>query len=529
MNFDVNLELILAGTLVVLGIRTFFWHLQCWQIREYRWDRLNAYLRTKEGIKNFWNLWFFRGVFPRPQKSGRIFMILGLFLLVHIVITCLLYEVIFQLLIFTGIWEWTGYESFFPSFTNWFGVSEYLFLGLLLSERFIFLSVFSSVLLSQIPVNISKKILFKKAAKIIEKADENIVKIGITGSYGKSSTKEILVHLLVSEFGNKNVLYNPANENTEVAIARLILRNKKFLQPRSADLGSKDGSKNRKFIVIETGAYKKGEIAQVCKFLQPHFGILTGLNQQHVELFGSIENTGKAKFELAKSAQNSVFFNADNAYLTKIFEDHEIKATKIPISQSVAKNIEGKSSETHFEAYGQNFLLPWPGKFFVQNALLALECAREQGVKIKNLSEHLKSLPPLKRALNLEVHPQKFTILRDLYSANPDGVLAAIDHLANFKGQKIFVSIPLLELGQDSRTIHRMIFEKLESIDAKVFWCKEDFSEMGREILGENFHKICSRGHETLVTLEKMVKNLGKNDAVLLESKLPQNVLKIFG
>lgn len=525
-----SLEIMLSVFILLIGLRTLAWHLQCWQIREYRFDRMKAWLNTKDG-KSYFVPWFFKGLLPRPKISGRVLLITITILLFA---TTLLVTLIFFR--FNCSFPCMKGGTFLPQAEcletcrqQWFNHFLTLPLTLLLWERSLWLQTIIAVWISKFPVWLSRKHLFNQAHNITRKADRtNLTTIAITGSYGKSSTKELLVHLLKSEFGDEAVLYNPANQNNEVAIARLIIQNKEFFKSTPSALRASPpklrGERNKKFFVVEAGAYRAGEIAQVCCFTKPCIGILTGLNQQHVELFGSFKIIKNTKFELAESADKTVFFNADNQYLQQIFTDRAIKATPVPISLKAAKNIQASAKQTTFEAYGQKFILPWPGEFFVQNALLALECAREQAVSIEHLAAHLKDLAPLERALNLNTHAQGFAVLHDTYSANPDGVLSAIAHLKNFSGRRIFVSIPLRELGGHAETVHQQIFEALSALNAEVYWEKTDFTDMGKKILGDKFHLL----NNNFSQFEALVKNLKNKDVVLLESKLSSKVLKLF-
>jgi UDP-N-acetylmuramoyl-tripeptide--D-alanyl-D-alanine ligase len=167
-------------------------------------------------------------------------------------------------------------------------------------------------------------------------------------------------------------------------------------------------------------------------------------------------------------------------------------------------------------------VLPWAGEFFISNALLALEAARESGCTTEELSSFLNELPPLERALHSKVLANGATLLLDPYSANPDGVLGAIEHLGKFEGKKIFIGIPLRELGKDSEKIHREVFEKLKEINAEVFWFRHDYEKIAKEILGEKFHG------DDIKILKKIKKELKTNDAVLLESRLPKTIEKLF-
>lgn len=570
-------------------------------------------------------------------------------------------------------------------------------MALLVSERLIWLYCIIGILLTAIPARIQRKRTFAQAKQVIENADPSITKIGIAGSFGKSSTKEILYHLLTSEYGTENVLYNPANENHELAIARLIIKNKDFFSPLdppsesntphlvilSGPIGTgkstiakgmaeewgyehicfdsvkqelfgeksvhgdkqkhaqlytecltraealinegknvvtdyvivKNGLKriedfceakdlnpdikilftdrettiqrdserdlsfgaeyvteiwnefadlkkekqyqdlfidtegksiketlkslyttyhtpNPKIFLFETGAYRRGEIQQIAETVKPEIGILTGLSQQHIELFGSQRNIQLAKFELAENCTKKVFFNHDNALTAEIFGEKEIEAVKIPISQTAAEDIQAQEDSTSFKAYGETFTLPWPGKFFVQNTLLCLETARELGISPKSLATYLPKLPVQKRALHSVTrklgNSDTLTVLYDLYSQNPDGTLKAIEHFGKSEGNKLFIGMPLLELGSESKQIHEQIFSSLKKVDATVFWLKPDFHALGSKILGEKFVLLNPRKPKEIERLAMDIQNLSTPTTILLEGRIPQNILDIF-
>ena len=550
--------LIVVASLVVilLAIRTLCWHLQSWQLREYRFDRMRARLRTKEGKRDLWNLWFFRGVLPRPKVTGRVGLIVGLVLL------------------FVGLDAWFGYlwwtgnpPAFaFASATPFAKGGEiWIPLTLLLFERFIWLYVLVAVWVSQLPYGIAKRRLFRRAKAIIDQSDENIIRIGITGSYGKSSTKEILVHLLIQAFGEERVLFTPKNHNHEIALARLIKNSEKFFtrkkkeqKAEQSNLESRTSNLEPRFAVFEMGAYRRGDIKGMCDFVQPHVGILTAIGVQHLDLFGSQENILRGKLELAEGSSERVIFNADNEALQETLggmnkEQGTGKKEKknldlhpraggdphkkmdsclrrndgkpiltAPISQSLATHVNPAIDHTKFQAWREEFTLPWPGEFFVTNALLALECVRQCGVSEADLASYLSTLPPLERALKVRTLDTGATVLEDLYSSNPAGVKAAIDHLGKANGRKVFVGIPLLELGEKSLGIHEQIFSSLKKIDAEVFWLKDDFAALGQDICGDRF-----RGNDQ-VALESLAGELLASDMVLLEGRLSETVVGWF-
>lgn len=521
-----SIEIVLTCLILALALRTFGWHLRCWQIREYRFDRMRAWLNTKDG-RQYFVPWCFRGLLPRPRLSGRIGLIVLSSMVVGLEIALLLS--VYPLMLWNncntichalndkGVEFLTLITCYEGCEAQWFFQPWFWVFVLFLWERTIWLQVLLGVAISKFPVWLGRRRVFNQAHRVMKRRDSWLRVIGITGSYGKSSTKEILVHLLHSEFGEHRLRYNPANENNEVAIARLIKKEAKFMT---------SGMTKDRFFVCEMGAYRAGDIAQMCCFTKPCYGILTGLNQQHVELFGSFDTIKNTKFELAESAGKTVWFNADNLHLQQIFSDRKITATPVPLSLKMVKNLKSFPDRTEFELYGERFVLPWPGEFFVQNALLALECAREMGIKPKALSKHLKSLPPLERALNLTEHAQGFHVLRDTYSANLDGVLQALAHLKHFKGERMCVAMPLRELGDEAEEAHRQVFAKLKTLKAEVWWEKSDFADLGQEILGEAFHPLNTKADQA--AFKKKVKSLQKGDVVLLESKLSATTLQIF-
>jgi UDP-N-acetylmuramyl pentapeptide synthase len=311
------------------------------------------------------------------------------------------------------------------------------------------------------------------------------------------------------------VLFTPENNNHELALARLILKNKSFFASPQSEQKPKT---EKKIAIFEMGAYRRGEIKTMCDFVQPHITILTAIGQQHLDLFGSQKNIQLGKFEIAEGASDKVFFNADNNLCNELFGHQTITATPIGIKSSSVKK-KSAPHQTAFHAFGADFVLPWPGEFFVSNALLALECARELGVKIPQLVSALAQVPPLERAMQITNHPQGFAIIKDLYSANPAGVKAAIKHLATFRGKKIFVGHPLLELGPEAKKIHTQIFHQLAAIKAFVFWTKNDYQKIGQKICSDNWHG------SDIKKLQSMLKKLSKDDVILLEGRLPKTFL----
>ena len=155
--------------------------------------------------------------------------------------------------------------------------------------------------------NFQKKRIIKKAmAKM--RTLKKIKVIGITGSYGKTSTKEFLDVILSEKY---RVIKTTGNNNTNIGVAKTVLNKV---------------NDNYDYFICEMGAYKIGEIEEICGIVKPEIGILTGINEQHLDLFGSIENTVKAKFELieALSKKGVAILNRDNKYIKSAIKNRKL-------------------------------------------------------------------------------------------------------------------------------------------------------------------------------------------------------------
>lgn len=493
---------------IILGLLIFrsllFW-LQQWQLRQYRYDRLMDHLEnTVEGRGKIWKVWFFKGILPRPKFSFRILLCFGFAVLFLAGFNVLLYVLLEDAQIYNDCFFQP--EKLYPGACILQGSYLDVFTFFITALATADLTALAVLMVNPL-VKIAHKRSFQQAYEIISQADPNITRIAISGSFGKSSTKEILVHLLKNAYGEENVLYNPENQNNEVAIAQLILRRKDFFIPTVPE--------TKKVLIIETGAYKKGEVDLMGSIVRPHYSIITGLNNQHLSLFKSEENIKIAETELVEHTLEKVFHNGENTMLQSALKNSNKKSVLKKVSKSFAHNIHTELTKTSFEWEKTTFTLPWPGEFFVINALQALEVTKQLNIPAEKSAQALKKIEPLKRALHIEKHPEQgFWILHDPYSANPDGVLAAIDHLSLIKGKKVFVAIPLVELGSKAKEEHERIFTALKKENIQVFWMKKDYAKLGKSILGDLWHG--ARKQE----LKKVFAELKEGDGVLLESRV---------
>jgi UDP-N-acetylmuramoyl-tripeptide--D-alanyl-D-alanine ligase len=231
--------------------------------------------------------------------------------------------------------------------------------------------------------------------------------VGISGSYGKSSVKEYLYQCLKNKY---RVVRTPESYNTVLGIAKVV----------EMELWD-----DAQIFICEMGAYKTGETLEICQMVDPDYAMLTGLNEQHLERFGSVEaeilgESESIKYVLKK--QGKVVVNLG---------DELVKGAWGGISGVIGYGVETRGPVE-------------------QNIEGAIKMAKVLGVGEKQLP---KTFLPLEHRLTT-IKRGKFTIIDDAYSSNTTGFRAAIDYLEKFKGWKIVVTPGIIELGKETTRIH---------------------------------------------------------------------------
>jgi len=319
--------------------------------------------------------------------------------------------------------------------------------------------------------------ILRKAKEKREKFDKLLV-IGITGSYGKTSTKEFLAEILSLKY---KVLKTKEHQNSEVGISQCILN---------------DLEKDHEVFVCEMGAYNVGGIKLLCDIAKPKIGILTGINEQHMATFGSQQNIIKGKYELIESLPSDglAFFNSKNKYCLELYEKTDIK-----------KFLYGQEAEFS----GQ------------ENILGALAVAEKLGVpehELLKFKETARQMP----GRELKIGIKNLTVIDSTYSANPDGVIANLEYLKSFPGKKIIIMPCLIELGRASKEVHLRIGKKIkEACDLAIITTKERFKEI-KEEAGDKALFL----PEAENIFQKIVSFCEEGDVILLQSRVPKNLIR---
>ena len=269
--------------------------------------------------------------------------------------------------------------------------------------------------------------------------------IGVTGSTGKTTTKDAIAHVLSSRF---RVLKSEGNFNNHFGLPLMLLK----LEPEHES-------------VIEMGMSHRGEIAALAKIAQPEIGVVTNVAPVHLEFFNSVAEIARAKYELIESlpAGGIAILNADDEYVSQFGRDFHGKVVcygRHPAADVRAENIESRGAagsifDVVADGRRARASLPLVGNHNIYNALAAVATGMERGLSLSEATQSLGTLaPPDKRGAVVQVG--NITIINDCYNSNPTALNAMVDTLAAMPAKRhIVVAGEMLELGPSGEQLHR--------------------------------------------------------------------------
>lgn len=315
-------------------------------------------------------------------------------------------------------------------------------------------------------VVITQPISFMLKKRMVDQAKEkrnkyqDLIVIGITGSYGKTSVKEYLYWVLKDSF---STIKTEEHVNTEIGVAKTVL-----------DKLTAEAS----VFIVEMGAYRKGEIRAIAEIVKPKIGIITAINHQHVSLFGSVEEIMKTKAELVFSLPKNGFavLNKDNIYIQRIAKKLRVKKYFYSIDNEahirldeVRQSEDGVLFSVIIAGKKHEFITSLHGKHTAQNLMPVILVALKLGVPIADIQKRIKSLKA--PAENMEVlRDGEDVIVKNTYNLNPASIDAFLNLLPVYENRKnILILDDILELGDDAEEIHQTIAKKLVGrIDALI-------------------------------------------------------------
>ncbi|MCL2229288.1 MAG: UDP-N-acetylmuramoyl-tripeptide--D-alanyl-D-alanine ligase [Firmicutes bacterium] len=335
----------------------------------------------------------------------------------------------------------------------------------------------ASVLMIPIEHLIKQKFIRRAQKKLFSKEHKDLIRIGIAGSFGKTTTKNILGAMLSEKY---KVVTSPASFNTPMGFARTILGE---LKP------------DTEILIMEMGERYPGDIKEMCELFKPHHGIITSIGAAHLKTFKTVENARKEIYELKTfvSKLNGILINGDDDIKVEEFE------TKLL------------------------------GKHNQLNLTLCAQMARELGVSDEQIKDAVTKIPPVPHRLEHSVAPTGVHILDDSYNSNPSGAGAALDVLLGLKnenkGSAIVMTPGMVELGEHQYFENYNFAKKMSSIADSVIIVGDTNKEaINSGLLDSGFSREKIFHAQNIDEAKGLFPTLLKSgDVLLIENDLPDN------
>lgn len=298
--------------------------------------------------------------------------------------------------------------------------------------------------------------------------------VGITGSAGKTSTKDLVAAVLSDKY---KVFKTKGNFNNEIGLPLMIL-----------ELDS-----TYDVAILEMGMRGLGQIKELAEIASPDLGIITNIGISHIEILKTRENILKAKMEIATFFdKNNTLVVCGNDDFLGALPEAQYKIVKTGVGENFeigAKNIALEELSSKFTVYDgekeEEFSLDMPGEHNISNLMLGIAIAKELGVSFEEMKRGLKNIEATSMRLEL-IKKDGFSILNDCYNSSPVAVKSAIDVMKNIEGKRrIAVLGTMRELGHKSEEAHMEIGKYAKENGIEKVLCFGDFSENIKEGYGE--------------------------------------------
>ena len=351
-------------------------------------------------------------------------------------------------------------------------------------------------------------------AKHLLASHPSLLKIGITGSYGKTSVKYYLATLLKSHF---SVLMTPESYNTPMGITKTI----------RSELRA-----THEIFVCEMGAERVGEIKADCDLVNPSIGVITAIGEQHLATFGSQANILKTKLELADAVKGKgmLYFNGDNEILRANQPDQErqlygLRTDNDTYAYDISVTMSGTSfSLSHKGTVIADLTTPLIGRHTIQNVAGAAAVALDLGITESELRAQLKKLAPAPHRLAMS-RQSGVTLIDDAYNSNPAGAKAALDTLGLFDATRILITPGMVQLGPRQDQLNEEFGAQAVACDHVYLVGPKQTEPIARGLLGAGYDPANLTVVDDVQDALKRAYALPTpgDKVILLENDLPDN------
>lgn len=349
-------------------------------------------------------------------------------------------------------------------------------------------------------------------------ARKDIIKIGITGSYGKTSSKVILGTILSEKY---NTLITPASYNTPMGVTRVI----------RGQLTAET-----EVFVAEMGARHVGDIAEMCRLVHPTYGLITSVGPQHLETFFTLENVASTKYELVEAlpAEGMAFFPSDNEICRDLYE----KTSRVPAKlfgfegkdlAMTARNLRVGSEGCTFtlisgDGEERECTTRLLGRHNIQNILGCAALARQLGLTMDEIAAGIGKLKPVEHRLEIVPTGNGVTVIDDAFNSNPAGARAALEVIDTFPGRRIIVTPGLVELGDREEEENIAFGRAMADVVTVAVLVARNAAAMEKGLLEAGFNRENIITTRTLAQASAALGHLTQaGDVVLFENDLPDH------
>lgn len=386
-------------------------------------------------------------------------------------------------------------------------------IGFALFLSFIYIAI-ANILMAPVEKSVNQW-FYNDAKRILEQRPDLII-IGITGSYGKTSTKHFLYRMLSEKY---NVLMTPGSFNTTMGVIRTI---REQLQA------------THQVFIVEMGAKQPHDIKEICDLVHPQIGILTAVGEQHLETFKTIQNVQKTKFELIDALPSGglAVLNADYEFVAnRPVADRETALYSSDNEQVdyYLKDIKYSAKGSAFSVYHKgehlaDFDTRLVGSYNLSNILAGYIVARHLEVPDNSVAFAIKKLEPVQHRLDVKVHPNGVTVIDDAFNSNPVGSKMALEVLKGIEGQrKIIITPGMIELGEKQEYYNTLLGEQIaDSVDYAILVGKNITLPIMKGLKNKNYPDnqiyVAQNFKDAVNHLSTMTRS---GDVLLYENDLP--------
>ncbi len=373
----------------------------------------------------------------------------------------------------------------------------------------------SNLILTPVEKAINRK-YYNEAAGILRSMPDLKI-IGITGSYGKTSTKHYLHRILSEEF---DTLMTPGSFNTPMGVIRTV---REYLKPYN------------EVFIVEMGAKQIGDIKEICDLVKPSVGIVTAVGEQHLESFKSIENVQRTKFELVDSLPSDgiAVLNNDFAFVANR------PVTNCTALRYAVSNPEGADyivTDIEYLPTGSVFTINCPdgqnltlrtalvGECNISNLTAACIVALRLGMDRRKIKYAVERIEQVEHRLNMKRTSGGVTIIDDAFNSNPDGSRMALEVLSRMtSGRRIVVTPGMIELGEKQFELNRRLGETIgKSVDIAIIVGQYNREALTQGVKSTGFPEEDLHEVPSFTESQRLLSSiLQPGDTVLYENDLP--------